>query len=190
MRSPFSFITRPINGKRYTNSKEIEGVDVITSTSEEDHPSSTREAEDIALPLGYEGPIEVGDTLLVHHTVFKFYNDMKGRQQSGKSFFRDDLFFVDTEQFYMYRHDGEWHAYDRYCFVQPVAPEDWILMKPLKEEPLTGIMRYPNEALTSMGVKAGDKVTFKPDSEYEFSVDGEKMYRMYDHQITTILDGV
>jgi co-chaperonin GroES (HSP10) len=41
-----------------------------------------------------------------------------------------------------------------------------------------------------MGVKAGDKVTFKPDSEYEFSVDGEKMYRMYDHQITTILDGV
>ena len=90
----------------------------------------------------------------------------------------------------MYRHDGEWHAYDRYCFVQPVAPEDWILMKPLKEEPLTGIMRYPNEALTSMGVKVGDKVTFKPDSEYEFSVDGEKMYRMYDHQITTILDGV
>ncbi len=190
MRSPFYFITRPINGKRYTNSKEISGVDVITSTSEEDHASSTREAEVISLPLGYEGPIQIGDTLLVHHNVFKFYNDMKGRQRSGKSFFRDDLFFVDAEQFYMYRSKGTWRAYDRYCFVQPIAPEESFVMKPIKEEPLMGIMRYPNDALLSMGVEAGDKITFKPDSEYEFSVDGEKMYRMYDHQITTILDGV
>ena len=34
------------------------------------------------------------------------------------------------------------------------------------------------------GIKKGDRVIFKPDSEYEFEVDGEKLYRMYDHQIT------
>ena len=56
----------------------------------------------MALPLGYEGPIGVGDTLLVHHNVFKFYNDMKGRRQSGRSFLKDDLFLVDFDQFYMY----------------------------------------------------------------------------------------
>jgi hypothetical protein len=47
-----------------------------------------------------------------------------------------------------------------------------------------GEMVYPNEYLVSQGVMAGDKVCFKPDSEYEFDVDGEKLYRMYDHQIT------
>ena len=45
-------------------------------------------------------------------------------------------------------------------------------------------MRYPNKYLKSKGVKEGDKVSFQPDSEYEFTVEGKKMYRIYDHQIT------
>jgi co-chaperonin GroES (HSP10) len=63
------------------------------------------------------------------------------------------------------------------------ATESYI-SKPFSEEQLMGIMKYPNEYLTSQGVKAGDSVVFSPDSEYEFNVDGEKLYRMYDHQIT------
>jgi hypothetical protein len=47
-----------------------------------------------------------------------------------------------------------------------------------------GIMKYPNKYLSTKGIKAGDAVCFVPDSEYEFNVDGEKLYRMYDHQIT------
>ena len=138
----------------------------------------------IETPLGYEGPIRNGDTLLVHHNVFKFYNDMKGRQQSGKSFFKDDLFFIDEEQFFMYKQDGEWHSYDRYCFVKPVPTSESYIFKPFSEEPLVGIMKYPNDYLKSKGVSSGDMVCFKPESEYEFDVDGEKLYRMYDHQIT------
>ena len=44
-------------------------------------------------------------------------------------------------------------------------------------------MKYPNEYLLKEGVVEGTKVSFTPDSEYEFTVDGEKLYRMYDHQI-------
>ena len=127
MKSPFYFITRAYNGRRYDNVKSIGGIDFITSTSEEDHKASNRYAEVIETPLGYEGPIRNGDTLLVHHNVFKFYNDMKGRQQSGKSFFKDDLFFIDEEQFFMYKQDGEWHSYDRYCFVKPVPTSESYL---------------------------------------------------------------
>lgn len=188
LRSPSQFIVTPVQGRRYNNTKEIGGIEFITSTSEEDHRFSNREAVVSAVPLGYEGPIQVGDTLLVHHNVFKFYNDMKGRQQSGQSFFRDDLFFVDREQFFMYCHQGTWHAHDRYCFVEPVPPEESIIFKPMSEEPLVGIMRYPNAYLMSKGVDSGTRITFKPDSEYEFTVEGEKMYRMYDHQITMMLN--
>lgn len=184
MKSPFYFITKPYNGRRYDNVKSIGGIDFITSTSEEDHKVSNRYAEVIETPLGYEGPIKVGDTLLVHHNVFKFYNDMKGRQQSGKSFFKDDLFFIDDEQFFMYKQDGEWHPYDRYCFVKPVPTSESYIFKPFSEEPLVGVMKYPNQYLKSKGISSGDTVCFKPDSEYEFEVDGEKLYRMYDHQIT------
>lgn len=187
MKSPFYFIAKPMKGKRYDNTKEIGGIELITSTSEEDHKFSNRFAEVVETPLGYEGPITVGDTLIVHHNVFKFYNDMKGRQKSGKSFFRDDIFFVDTEQFYMYKHDDKWYAVDRYCFVRPIPAIETYIKKPFTEEPLMGQMVYPNDYLFSQGVKPGDYVCFKPDSEYEFTVDGEKMYRMFDHQITIIL---
>ena len=184
MRSPFYFIAKPVNGKRYDNTKEIGGIDFIVSTSEEDHKFSNRFAEVVELPLQYKGPIEIGDTLLVHHNVFKFYNDMKGRQKSGKSFFKDDLFFIETEQFFMYKRDDKWYSYDRYCFVKPIAATESYIKKPFSEEPLMGIMKYPNSYLLEHGIKDGDLVCFSPDSEYEFTVDEEKLYRMFDHQIT------
>jgi hypothetical protein len=184
MQSPFYFIVKPMEGKRYNNTKDIGGIDLIINTSEEDFRFSNREADVVELPIGYKGPIKVGDKLLVHHNVFKFYNDMKGRRKSGKSFFKEDLFFIDDEQFFMFHNGTEWQAHDRYCFVKPIKPEESFIYKPIEEEPLMGIMVYPNEYLMSKGIKSGDKVCFKPDSEYEFIVDEERLYRIYDHQIT------
>jgi hypothetical protein len=184
MRSPFYFIVKPLNGKRYDNTKDIGGVEFIVSTSEEDHKFSNRYAQVVELPLKYKGPINIGDTLLVHHNAFKFYNDIKGRQKSGKSFFKDDLFFIETDQFFMYKQDGVWNSYDRYCFVKPIPAIDSYIKKPFSDEPLIGIMKYPNDYLLSKGIKQGDFVSFVPDSEYEFTVDDEKLYRMFDHQIT------
>lgn len=187
MKSPTQFIVTPSKGKRYDNTKDVAGVDLIISTSEEDHNFSNRYAEVLSTPLSYTGEIKKGDTLLVHHNVFKFYNDMKGSRQSGKSFLKDDMFLVDPDQFYMYKNENGWNPYDRYCFVKPVPTEESYIFKPFSEEPLVGEMKYPNTYLLSKGVKPGDRISFKPDSEYEFNVDGEKLYRMYDHQITMLV---
>ena len=184
MKSPFYFIAKPINGKRYDNTKSIGGIDFIISTSEEDHKFSNRFAEVFELPLGYNNPIEVGDTLLVHHNVFKYYNDVRGRQKSGKSFFKDDLFFIETDQFFMYKKGSTWNAYDKYCFVKPIPATESYIKKPFTNEPLIGLMKYPNQYLIDQGINKGDMVCFSSDSEYEFTVDEEKLYRMYDHQIT------
>jgi len=46
-----------------------------------------------------------------------------------------------------------------------------------------GIMKYPNQYLIDNGINEGDVVSFTPESEYEFLVDDEKLYRVYDHQI-------
>ena len=188
MKSPFYFIASPVNGRRYDNTRKIGGIDLIVSTSEEDHKFSNRYAKVDETPFGYTGPISPGDTLLVHHNAFKFYNDMKGRQKSGKSFFRDDIFFIENDQFFLYKKGDKWYSHDRFCFVKPIAATESYIKKPFSEEPLTGIMMYPNDYLISKGVNSGDTVCFSPDSEYEFTVDGEKLYRMYDHQITIKLN--
>lgn len=187
MKSPFNFIVKPIDGKRYNNSKSVGGIDLIISTSEEDHRFSNRYAKVVETPLKYNGPISIGDTLLVHHNVFKFYNDIKGNQKSGKSHFKDDLFFIDQDQYFLYHNGTEWKSYDRYCFVKPVPVNDSYIFKPFTEEPLVGLMKYPSEYLISKGVNKGDMVTFSPENEYEFTVDDEKLYRIYDHQISMVI---
>ena len=187
MQSPDRFIVKPVNGKRYNNTKEIGGLEFITSTSEEEVAASNREAEVIAVPLNYKGEIEPGDTLLVHHNVFKFYNDMKGRRQSGRSFFKEDLFFIEDEQFYMYKKNNKWNAHGRNCFIKPLPVKDSFLKKRGKYEPLMGTVKYINKELAVFGVEEGDEVSFQPESEYEFRVDGEVLYRMFTNNITFVM---
>ena len=99
MRSPYNFIVKPNKGRRYDNVKEVGGIDLIVSSSQEDHTVSNRYATVVETPIGYDGEIQKGDTLLVHHNVFKYYYDMKGRQKSGKSYFMDDLFLATSCSF-------------------------------------------------------------------------------------------
>ena len=44
---------------------------------------------------------------------------------------------------------------------------------------------YSNDYLKELGLSEGDVVGFKPDSEYEFNIDGQKLYRILSNYITT-----
>jgi len=184
MKSPFNFIVRPQGGRRYDNIKKIGGIDFVTSTSQEDHTKANRYAEVIETPIGYSGEIAPGDTLIVHHNTFKYYNDMQGKQKSGKSFLMNDLFLIDDYQYFLYKHNNEWKAENQFCFVKPIPKEDHYLNTNGEEQPLIGVLRYSNNFLDSMGVSKGDVVSYKPESEYEFDIDGEKLYRIFTSMIT------
>jgi hypothetical protein len=187
MRSPYNFIVKPLNDRRYNNIKEMGDTEFITSVSQEDHEASNRFGEVVALPINYKGPVQEGDTLLVHHNVFKFYYDMKGNQKSGRSFLKDNLFLIDNEQFFLYKRDNNWMAHSKYCFIKPINTKDSEIFKSCQEEPLFGIVKYINQELLDLGVSVGDEISFTPDSEYPFMVDDEKLYRMLTNNITMIL---
>lgn len=182
MRAINAFICKPHGGTRYKN---VSDSGLILNTSEENHRYSNRYAEVVNTPKGYDTNIIPGDILLVHHNVFKFYNDTQGRRASSMSFFKDDIFLVYPDQYFMYKRGGEWNTVDRFCFVKPVSVMNTL--NPGKNEPLHGEMVYENEYLREKGVSRGDIVTFTPDSEYEFNVDGEILYRVFDHQVTAVL---
>lgn len=176
MKSPFYFIVEPVGGRRYDNVKKIGDVDFITSTSQEDHKASNRYAKVIECPSGYDGPIQKGDTLLVHHNVFKIYYDMYGKERSGFSFLKDKTFFLEPNQFFMYKNKDGWHTIGDFCFVKP-------------DEDLIGYIRYSNKFIEDSGVNVGDRICFTPESEYEFDVDGEILYRMKSNDIALVVDG-
>tara|TARA_R110000824_G_scaffold365097_2_gene553586 strand:- start:2028 stop:2603 length:576 start_codon:yes stop_codon:yes gene_type:complete len=182
MRSPFQFIVKPLGGRRYDNIRKYGEVDFIISSDQEDHTVTNRFGKVISTPLNYKGEINPGDTLLVHHNVFRKYYDMKGRERSSYSFFRDDLFFIDDNQYFLYKHKGKWKAPNPYCFVEPIANEEYnVFTANLEnhiEKGLVGKIKYINSELESFGLKEGDTISFQPESEYEFKVEGKKLYRM------------
>jgi hypothetical protein len=191
MRSPFHFIVEPVGGSRYDNVKSIGGIDFITSSSKEDHKASNRYAKVLATPIGYTGEVMPGDTVIVHHNVFKFYNDIHGNERSGRAYLFDNIFLIDDDQFYLYKRDNEWKAHSRYCFVMPEKRMDnYILSKIGNEEYLRGTLVYPNQDLIDKGLNSGDKVAFTPESEYEFEIDGVTLYRMYSKNVCIELNGV
>lgn len=189
MRSPLYFIVKPFENKRYANSKKIGDKSIVTSSNEEDHTSVNRLAIVVATPAHYKGPVKDGDMLLIHHNVFKVHRDTRGWRANSFAYFNEETFCINEDQFFMYKNDDGWHAHDRHSFVKPVAVEnDYKIHKRGLYEPLKGVMMYPTDYLLDNGIDRGDVVGFTPESEYEFEVDGEVLYRVFDHQITIKYD--
>ena len=182
MKAPYCFIIKAVDGRMYDNIRTYGDKEFIVSTSQEDHTVSNRFAEVISVPIYYDGPITIGDIVVVHHNVFKFYYDMRGRQKSSWHHLKDDLFIVEPEQVYLYSKDKNlWSAPSPFVFIRPVASEDKIFNPIGAFEELWGEVVFKNNDLEE--VEVGDVVSFTPDSEYEFRINNEVLYRMYNRNI-------
>ena len=185
MRSPYLFIIEPVDNKRYSNSKTFDGHELILSSSKEDHTTTNRQAVVLAVPMYYNGPIEPGDVVIVHHNVFRLYYDMKGREKSSWSFLRDNTFLVSTDELFMYRKPNQdWKAPSPYCFVQPVKEDNSELLTTDVNKELHGVLVYKNDAQNYLS--EGDEIIFTPDSEYEFKIDDRILYRMRTQNICLV----
>jgi hypothetical protein len=129
------------------------------------------------VPIHYNGDIKPGDILIVHHNVFRIYYDMQGNARKSPNYFKDNIYFIDPYQFYLYHNGEQWNAVGDWCFVEPLDKEHKYLYEEGFEEN-TGNLVYSNKSLSKRGAQVGDKVKFAKDSEYEFFVDGELLYRM------------
>lgn len=177
-------MVNPLNNQRYDNVKKIGDVNFIISSTKEDHTVSNRFAKVVSTPINYNGPIEKGDLLLVHHNVFKLFYDMKGKEKSGRSFLKDNEYLIDVDQFFAYKKNDTWYANDNYCFIKPFLKEKSTIFSNDTYQPLTGEIKINNKKLEQLGLQTGDKVCFKPNSEYEFIIDEEKLYRVRCNNVT------
>ena len=105
----------------------------------------------------------------------------KGKEVNSTSHLEEDLYLVYADQIFAYKEGEEWKACEGYCFVEPRENEETFINGHLAL--LSGYMRYPDDKLVQQGVKEGDLVGFTPNSEYEFTIDGIKLYRILSNQI-------
>jgi hypothetical protein len=176
MKSLYSFIVKPLN-ERYDNIQKVDDKTLIINTGIENHRFVSKKAAVVSTPAAYTSKIKVGDELYVHHNIFRRWYNMKGEEKNSSTFFKDDLYFVSPEQIYMYN----LKPHLDYCFVKPLKNQN--LLENRKEQPNVGIMKYSNSSLEALGITPGTLITFTPNSEFEFIIDGERLYCMKSNDI-------
>ena len=176
MESVYNFVVTP-KGDRYNNTKEVDGGKLILNTEIFNHQYVNREAIVVSTPMVGQTDIKPGDTVLVHHNVFRRWHDVKGREKNSRSYFDESTYFITQDQIFLYKKDDKWKAPKGYCFVIPLKATNQFNTE--SEKPLQGIVKYSDGT-----VEVDDLIGFKPGSEYEFVVDGERLYRVLSNFIT------
>ena len=175
MKSIFDFIIEP-KRNRYNNTTKVGDKDLILNTEIFNHQYVSREAIVKQLPLAVKTEIQVGDEIIVHHNVFRRWHNVKGEEKNSRSYIDENTYCVREDQIFSYKQDDKWLATEGFCFVKPIHHDDNFTIE--KEKPLMGVMKLTNNELVNHGINNGDLVGFLPNSEYEFIVDGEKLYRV------------
>ena len=176
MRSVYNFVVKP-KGQRYNNTKKLSGVELILNTDICQHQYVNREAEVISTPIIGNTSIKPGDTVIVHHNVFRRWRNMKGLEKNSRSWFDENHYILSSDQIFLYKRKDEWITPNGYCFVIPLKATDKFNTE--SEKPLQGIVKYSDGT-----VNVGDLVGFRPSSEYEFIVDSERLFRVLSNFIT------
>ncbi len=176
MKNLYSYIVEPLNG-RYNNKKQIKGKELILNTSIEDHKFVNRNGIIIELPINNKKEyLKIGDEVIVHHNVFRRFYDIKGREKNSSSYFKENKYFCYIDQIFLYKRDNTWYTPPGYCFVKPIYSKNYLDTN--KEEPLMGVLKHLGSDLRDFNLNNNDLIGFTPNSEYEFIIDKEKLYRV------------
>ena len=180
MKSIDCFIVKPFK-ERYDNKVVIEGKELITNASIEDYKSISKKAVVVSTPLSFKSEIEKGDVVIIHHNIFRRFYDIRGKEKNGSLYFKDDMYFCDPSQIYMYKKHNSWSTNMEYCFVSPIKETSDFSLE--KEQKHIGILKYGNKSLEELKIAPGALVGYKPYGEFEFVIDGERLYCMKSNDI-------
>ena len=176
MKSIYNFVVKP-KGNRYNNTKKVGDSELILNTEIFNHQYINREAIVISIPIIGNTNIKTGDTIIIHHNVFRRWHNVKGIEKNSKSYFKENTYIISEDQIFLHNSNNNWQPLPGYCFVKPLKAVDKFNTE--QEKPLQGVVKYSDGS-----VNVGDLVGFTPNSEYEFVIDGQKLYRVLSKFIT------
>ena len=176
MKSVYNFVVTPI-GERYNNTKKVGDKELILNTEIYNHQYVNRLAKVISTPIIGDTDIKPGDEVITHFNVFRRWHNVKGVEKNSRSYFNESTYFITQDQIFLYKRYWNWKAPKGYCFVKPLKAKDQFNID--EERPLIGIVKYSDGT-----VKEGDLIGYKPRTECEFIIDGERLYRVLSNFIT------
>ena len=86
MKSVYNFVVTP-KGERYNNKKKVGDSELILNTEIFNHQYVNREAVVISIPIVGDTGIKPGDTVIVHHNVFRRWHNQQGIEKKQQKLF-------------------------------------------------------------------------------------------------------
>ena len=189
MQAMRQFVVRVDN--KFTNEIKLKnGVSLILDTKFEPHKHRAFWGEVVELPLKGGGSVSIGDKLYFHHSIIFNENYQ----------IADDLFLVAFDEnggynslCYAYEHDGTIHTLGDFIFLTPppkeeVKSESGLFLGFEKKVEDRGYIKYMNELGDELGVSIGDLVGFSPNSDCDFLINDEKLWRMRLQDLTVVYE--
>ena len=180
MKSVWNFLVKPVE-ERYDNSIKVKDKELVLNTSIEQFKFISNKAVVVNTPTAFSTVIEEGDEVIIHHNVFRRYYNAKGKAVDSSKKFKDDLFFCQPDQIYLYKKVVKWNTFGERCFVMPVKNNNALELQ--KEKKNVGILKYGNKFLEAQGINEGDVIVFPNNREFEFLIDKQRLYCIHNDDI-------
>ena len=175
----------------YQRSERIGSKEIHFVTGMNDVSKTIRYGTVLEVPEYFDTNLQEGDIVYFHHNIVRRSVNNEGEYMHGP--FEVDrtlgLYNCPLEEIYGVERDGRFFCLEPFCFIKPVKNDiikkqgKILTVEEVTEKPNIGIIRYGNSQLKGLGFNEGDQIVFKVDSEYEFTVRGEKLYRMTTNKI-------
>lgn len=187
------------------------GLTLITpdaSFKQDEYGLMNNFGEVLSVPYNYEeGIVEVGDTIWFHHNVvinqdnamsigdvtketarFRVDDDEQIYHVQYEPFGRDNLAYIVRKK------DGTYHTIGDVFFCEPNKDRETaqqvgsLLLLQNQNQNIECNIVYSNDVVEGMGAGVGSRICVAKDSDYEFEVDGVKLWRMFSSDIEYIIN--
>ena len=175
MRPIYDFVIQPV-GNRYNNTVSVGDKELILNTEIYNHQYVNRKAVIKKIPLYNPLELKLGDKVIVHHNIFRRWHNVKGIEKNSGLYLNEDEYLLGQDLLYMYDKGFGWQAAPGYSFVKPIKSKSKYSIE--AERPLVGIVKYSDGTFLPTQL-----IGFSPNDEFEFVIDGERLYRVMNKYI-------
>ena len=168
--------------RTYNNTEKLNGIDITVNVDIDDVKSINRKATVVCAPKGTN--LFKGEEVIVHHNIMRETIHTDGTLDKGHFYISDNYYWLPVSEAIMKKNsNGEWETLLDFVFIRPVKEEVEDVGNGLFLVNRSYKGRKENKAVLAItnknlkGVEVGDNIIFSYNSEHEFLIDGELLYK-------------
>lgn len=168
--------------RNYNNKVSLNDIEYTVNVDIDNVESINRTATVVAAPV--RSNLSEGDKIIIHHNILREKIHMNGTKVKSQFHIANDYYHCPVSEVLLKKDaKGEWETLLDFVFIKPIKEHNVELGHGLVLTPESRKGMQSQRATLAItnknlkGVTVGDTIIFSKNSEHEFFIDGEKLYK-------------